>query len=85
MREGGRGTAEEVFQQMKRMMFAMTAFVVMFAMLNGCRSVVIETKTLHCDRCGKAVEVNADSVMEEDWILYCSDCEKELGLDNLIP
>lgn len=30
---------------------------------------------LHCDGCGK--EVSADAKMNEDWIVYCSDCEPE--------
>ncbi len=49
-------------------------------LLVGCGA----TKTLHCDRCGKAVRVSADSNMDEDWILYCRDCEKALGLDKLV-
>ena len=40
-------------------------------------------KTVHCDRCGKELHVSADSNVDESWILYCSDCEKELGLDTL--
>lgn len=43
-----------------------------------------ETKTLHCDGCGAEVEVDADSTMDEDWTLYCKDCEKEKGLDTLV-
>lgn len=42
-----------------------------------------EQKTVHCDRCGKELRVPADSNVDESWILYCSDCEKELGLDTL--
>ena len=49
-------------------------------LLVGCGA----TKTLHCDRCGREVRVSADSNMDEDWILYCRDCEKALGLDKLI-
>ncbi len=48
-------------------------------LLGGCGG----TKALHCDRCGKEVRVPADSNMDADWILYCADCEKELGLDKL--
>lgn len=43
-----------------------------------------EKKTVHCDNCGKAVEIDADSDMEEDWIIYCRDCEHELGLDTVV-
>ena len=42
-------------------------------------------KILHCDNCGKAVEVKESSNMEEDWTIYCKECEKELGLDNIVP
>ena len=38
-----------------------------------------EKKQLTCDGCGKVVEVNADSNMEEDWIIFCDECgEPEL-------
>ena len=50
-------------------------------LLVGCGA----TKTLHCDRCGKELKVSADSNMEEDWTIYCSDCEKALGLDQIVP
>ena len=32
---------------------------------------------LHCDRCGK--EVKGDKKMTEDWIIFCADCQEELG------
>ena len=48
--------------------------------LAGCAA----TKTLHCDNCGKEVKVSADSSMNEDWVLFCDDCQKELGLDNMV-
>jgi endogenous inhibitor of DNA gyrase (YacG/DUF329 family) len=35
--------------------------------------------TLHCDNCGK--EVKADNNMTEEWLIFCSDCEKELDVD----
>ncbi|MBQ8911559.1 MAG: hypothetical protein IJY89_03210 [Clostridia bacterium] len=43
-----------------------------------------KTKLLHCANCNKEVEVAADSNMNEDWILYCSECEMLLGLDNIV-
>ena len=33
-----------------------------------------ETKTLTCDDCGKLVEVEADSNMTDEWILFCEEC-----------
>ena len=32
--------------------------------------------TLHCDGCGKEVRCRDD--MTEEWIIFCSDCEKDL-------
>ena len=40
------------------------------------------TKILHCDHCGEEVEVEADSNMEEDWIVYCGKCNEELFGDD---
>ena len=42
----------------------------------------IKTKELHCDHCGKVCEVAQSSNMEEDWIIYCKECEEELFGDN---
>ena len=35
--------------------------------------------TLHCDGCGK--EISADSKMNEDWIIFCKDCEPDIDFD----
>jgi len=62
----------------------MAAVLMLAALLTGCGAG--PTKTVHCDRCGKELKVAADSNMEDDtWIIYCSDCEKELGLDTIVP
>lgn len=37
-----------------------------------------KTKTLHCDHCGAEVTVKESSNMEEDWIIYCAECNEEL-------
>ena len=42
------------------------------------------TKTLHCDGCGVEVTVEADSNMEEDWIIYCGPCNQELFGGTLV-
>ena len=42
-------------------------------------------KTLHCDNCGKEIYADADSDFNEVWMIYCPECEKDLGLDNVIP
>lgn len=41
-----------------------------------------EKKTLHCDRCGVEVEVEKNSNMAEDWIIYCETCNEELFGDD---
>lgn len=43
-----------------------------------------KTKILHCDNCDAEVEVAENSNMTEEWELFCSACEKELGLDTII-
>ena len=48
-------------------------------LLAGCA-----TKELTCDGCGRKVTVNADSNMNEDWIIYCEDCNEELFGDDPI-
>ena len=58
---------------MKKMIWALLAAVLALA-LAACGKV-----TLHCDGCGK--EVQADSKMDESWIVFCSDCEPELDFD----
>lgn len=37
-----------------------------------------EKKIVHCDKCGGEIEIDADSAMEEDWIIYCEDCNKSV-------
>lgn len=39
-------------------------------------------KVLHCDNCGIEVEVNVDSDMEEDWLIYCEACNEALFADD---
>lgn len=42
------------------------------------------TKILHCDHCGKEISVKESSNMEEDWIIYCKDCNEDLFGDDLL-
>ena len=46
---------------------------VMLLGLAGCA-----TKTLHCDGCGAEVKVEKSSNMEEDWMILCEECNKEV-------
>ena len=41
-----------------------------------------EPKVLHCDNCNKEVEVDAGSNMEEDWTVYCAECNELLFGDD---
>ena len=38
-----------------------------------------KTRTVICDRCGAEIQVEADSNITDDWILFCKDCEEEIG------
>ncbi len=49
-----------------------------------CLSACGEKKILHCDHCGGEVAVDTDSNMQEDWIVYCADCNEELFGDDPI-
>ena len=37
-----------------------------------------EKKVLHCDGCGIEIKVKSSSNMDEDWIIYCNDCNKDI-------
>ena len=43
-----------------------------------------EKRIVHCDHCGGEVEIDADSNMEEDWIIYCGPCNEELFGGTLV-
>lgn len=63
---------------MKRIFAAMMAVLLVLA-LTACG-----VKVLHCDACGKEVKVKESSNMEEDWIIYCEQCNEELFGDDPI-
>lgn len=42
-----------------------------------------EKKIVHCDSCGAEIEVEADSDVNEDWTLFCSECESKLELEDI--
>lgn len=51
-------------------------------LLSGCG----KAKTVSCDRCGEPQKVKASSNVDDSWIIYCTDCEKELfGEEGLVP
>ena len=50
--------------------------------LMGCGG---EPKIVHCDRCGDEIQLEADSNIDEDWIVFCKTCEKEaFGDDGVV-
>ena len=63
---------------MKRIVCLLIAILLLLTLLSACG----EKKILHCDHCGDEVEVEADSNMEEDWIVYCGPCNEELFGDD---
>lgn len=58
-----------------RRFIAMILVLVMLLMLTACG----KTRTVTCDRCGAEIQVAADSNITDDWILFCEDCEAEIG------
>lgn len=62
----------------KRIVSVVFAMLVLLSTLCGCG----EKKELTCDHCGKKVETSAKSNMEEDWLIYCEECNEELFSDD---
>ena len=38
-----------------------------------------EPVIVSCDRCGAEIEVDKNSNITDDWIVFCKDCENEIG------
>ena len=58
----------------------MKKLLILAAILALCLSLTAcGSKILHCDGCGAEVKVSQSSNMEEDWIIFCHDCEEEMG------
>ena len=57
---------------MLKRIFAMFLALILVFSLCACGG-----PTLHCDRCGK--EVTGKSNMDEEWIIFCAECEEEIG------
>lgn len=62
---------------MKKLLCILLVVSFIFIMV-GCG----EAKTLHCDKCGKEITVDSSSNMDDDWIIYCNECEEEIFGDN---
>lgn len=65
---------------MFKRILALLLCLALAAAMAGCG----EKKILHCDHCGVEVAVESDSNMEEDWIIFCEDCNAELFPDGVI-
>lgn len=59
---------------MKKLLIVLILALSLLA-LTGCG----EKRIVHCDRCGKEVKVEADSNITDDWIIFCKECEQEIG------
>ena len=65
---------------MKKRILITLILSAMMAAAAGCG-----VKTLHCDGCDAEVFVKKSSNMDEDWIIFCKDCEVDLiSTDPLI-
>ena len=62
---------------MKKLICALLA-VLMLLSMTACGP----KKPVHCDACGEAVEIEADSNMTDEWLIYCGPCNEELFGDN---
>lgn len=60
--------------------------VLVFMVISLCFAVTgcAGTKVLHCDNCQNEVQVKESSNMEEDWTIYCAQCNEELFGDHPI-
>ena len=59
---------------MRKLCCAVLAITLLLS-LTGCGG-----KILHCDKCGAEVKAGSSSKMEEDWSVYCEECnEKYFG------
>ena len=56
---------------MLRKTFFLLALIIAMLCMASCEK---DPKELTCDGCGKTVEVEADSNMTDEWILFCSEC-----------
>ncbi len=65
---------------MKYFLSVSAVLLISLMLLCGCGA----KKTLHCDNCGKEVTVSQSSNMEEDWAIYCEECNEELFGDDPI-
>lgn len=68
---------------MKKLLGKKSLVLFMTAMLAITLAGCGESKVVHCDHCGAEIKLSGSSNVDEDWTVYCDDCEKELGLDKI--
>ena len=59
---------------MKKLLCLLPALVMLLTLI-ACG----DAKTVSCDRCGAEIIVEKDSNINDDWIVFCKDCEEEIG------
>lgn len=62
----------------KKLFAVIFVMLIITASLCGCG----EKKELTCDSCGTKITVSAKSDMTDEWMIYCSECEKEIMAEN---
>ena len=67
---------------MKKAIVLTVSVLLVSSLLYGCAN--SGKKTLHCDNCGKVIYADADSDINDDWFIYCPECERDLGLEDVI-
>ena len=62
---------------MKKFLYILI-FTVLLLTLASCG----KTKILHCDNCNAEISVSENSNMDEEWTVFCDECNEELFADN---
>ena len=52
--------------------------VVLLVIIFGGIFLIGNKKTLHCDSCDKIIRVSKRSEMEEDWMIFCEECNNAM-------
>ena len=66
---------------MKRIFCFILCLVMLLGICAGCGA----TKIVICDHCGAEITIDADSNMDDSWIIFCKECEEELwGEDGMV-
>lgn len=64
---------EAIFVARKIIAFILIALIIGGIFLIG------NKKTLHCDGCDKPIKVSRKSEMQEDWVIYCKECNNSMS------